>query len=281
MRLILAERKKYMSCKSLVAGLLLTAITVAVFITYAHSTATSNAADSQNALQSSTMSVDDGSGPRSLALQPEAFKLMRRIGGERFKSKASPVAVLQGVVQTGTDRQNVQIIRSQINSGERVEISVVGAVAPLSWDATSGARTSAGVLDLANRTLLERLTFDSADQFILAQLRGAGYYVVTRNVRPDDAAEDYAGPLWDVVRVDDPEQDVQKKPLSGWRLYYINNKTGLIDRVVSDSQGDRIEANFSGWTDRSGEKFPSAITWTTQGKTVMSFNLTNVSFVVQ
>lgn len=270
-----------MSRKLLVVGLLCIAIAVTVFITYARARSSSKTVDSPHALQTTATDVNNGLPTRSLALQPEAFKLSRRIGGERFKSKTPAVVIMQGVLSTGTNRQNIQISRVQNNKGERVEVSLEGSLAPLSWDPTSGVRTSAGVLDLANRTVLERLTFDSADEFILAQLRGASYYVVARNVRPDDAADDYSGPLWDVVRLDDPEQDVQKKPLSGWRLYYISNQTGLIDKIVCDSQGDRIEANFSDWTERSGEKFPSAITWTTHGQTLMSFNLTDVSFVAQ
>jgi hypothetical protein len=223
------------------------------------------------------------SGPeaRNLALQPEAFKLSRRIGDARFKAKTPLALVVQGVLSTGTNRQNIQLSRYQSDEGERVEVLVAGAVAPLSWDATSGARTTAGVLDLPNHALLERLTFDSVDEFILAQLRGASYSTVARNVRPDGAPDDYAGPLWDVVRVDDPEQDQQKKPLSAWRLYYINTRTGLIDRIVCDLQGERIEANFSDWTEQSGEKFPSAITWTSNGRTLMTFNVANVSYVAQ
>jgi hypothetical protein len=270
-----------MSRKLIVVGFVCTAIAaVSVFITYARSRPTSKHVDSQSPPQSTAGDVNDASQTRSLALQPEAFKLSRRVGGERFKAKTPVVLIVQGVLSTGTIRQNVRLSRYQTDQGERVEVSLAGAPS-LSWDAASGARTSAGVLDLANRLLLERLTFDSADEFILAQLRGASYYVVARNVRPDDAADDYSGALWDVVRIDDTEQDEQKKPFSAWRLYYINTRTGMIDRIVCDARGDRIEANFSDWTDRSGEKSPSAITWTSHGQTLMSFNLTNVSFVAQ
>jgi hypothetical protein len=235
---------------------------------------------SQGAVQNiSTSALPNGPETRNLAMQPEAFKLSRRIGGERFRSKTPAALIMQGVLSNGTNRQNVQLSRYQNENGERVEVALEGAPSSLSWDATSGARATTGVLDSNNRALLERLTFDSADEFILAQLRGASYYVVARNVRPDDARDDYSGAIWDVVRVDDPELDQQKKPLSAWRLYYINTKTGLIDKVVCDSQGDRVEANFSDWTDRSGEKFPAAITWSRNGRTLMSFTLTNVSFL--
>jgi hypothetical protein len=185
------------------------------------------------------------------------------------------------VLATGTERQSIQISRYRDASGERVELNLASGSKLLSWDAASGARAAVGTLDLTDRAVLERLIFDSADQFILAQLRGASYQVVTRNLRPDDAPDNYAGPLWDLIRVDDPQTDEQKRPLSKWRIYYVNSITGMIDKVVSQHQGERIEADFSGWTDRAGEKSPSTITWTSHGKTLMTLNVTNVSLVDQ
>jgi hypothetical protein len=217
----------------------------------------------------------------NLKRQPQAVRLLRRVGGQRFTVKTPPTLLVTGVLSTGSDRQEIQIARSQDASGERVEVVLAGGSKLLSWEAASGARTSVGTLDLTDRAVLERLTFDSADQFILAQLRGASYQVVARNLRPDDAPDNYAGPLWDLIRIDDPEADEQKRPLSKWRIYYVNSITGLIDKVVSQQQGERIEADFTGWTDRAGEKSPSTITWTSQGKALMTLNVTNVSLVAQ
>jgi len=217
----------------------------------------------------------------ALALQPEALKLSRRLGGQRFNSKTRPALIIQGVVGIEADRHQVQMVRYPSAQGERVEVVLASRATVLSWDATSGARSSLGALDVIDRTLLERLIFDSADQFILGQLRGASYYVVARNVRPDDAPDNYSGPLWNVVRLDDPEPDEQKRPLSRWRLYYLNTTTGLIDKIVCDSNGERIEATFSDWTERAGEKVPSTIIWSSNGKTVMTFTLTNASVAAQ
>jgi hypothetical protein len=128
---------------------------------------------------------------------------------------------------------------------------------------------------------MERLVFDSPDQFVLAQLRGASYFVMGRNVRPDNAGENYSGPLWNIVRVSDPEIDEGRRPLSKWRLYYINTATGLIDRIESEVDGERTVAEFSGWTDVNGEKVPTEITWTKQGQRLMHFRLTNFSHLAQ
>lgn len=215
---------------------------------------------------------------RSLSLQPEALKLAKRIGGQRFKSRKGATVVMQGVLQTEGDTHHVTVIRRQTDDGERVEVNFGGGRASLAWASDAGPQSSSNEkLSQSERTLLERLIYDSADQFVLAQLRGASYSLVIRNLRPDDAPDDYAGPLWDVVRVDDPEPDEQKRPLSSWRLYYLNRTTGLIDKVVSEVSGERIEAQLSEWTERNGEKSPASITWSRGGQTIATFNLINVS----
>ena len=55
---------------------------------------------------------------------------------------------------------------------------------------------------------------DPPDQFVLAQLRGSSYYTVARNVRPAGATDGYAGPLWNVVRIDEGN-DQEERLLRG------------------------------------------------------------------
>ncbi len=88
-------------------------------------------------------------------------------------------------------------------------------------------------------------------------------------------ADNYSGPFWDIVRVDDPDAGPQKNPLSKWRLYYLNSQTGLIDKVVSEIHGERVETSFADWVEQAGEKFPSRITWTRHDRTIMELKLSN------
>lgn len=212
---------------------------------------------------------------RNLSLQPEAFNLGRRLG-KRFSPGNREQSVLVGTLTLGSERRNVQIMRKQTDDGERIEIAIPGSHGPLTWDATQGA-LSGDEGGGSDRDLIERLALDSPDQFVLAQLRGASYYTIARNVRPEGADDGYAGPLWNIVRVDDSSRDEQKRPRSPWRLYYINTSTGLIDRIVSEMGGVRFEAALSGWTEVGGEKVPGEVTWTSQGQTIMQFRLVNFS----
>lgn len=220
--------------------------------------------------------IQTRSGPsaRNLSLQPEAFKFSRRIGN-RFMAAERDSSVLTGSLTIGTSQQVVTIIRRQTDTGEKVEIAFGSSLPFVTWSDAEGAKAATGSLSDAQRVLIERLAFDSPDQFVLAQLRGASYYTVARDVRDgDDAGDDnYSGPLWDIVRVEDANEDLEKKPLSEWRLYYINSKTGLIDKAVCELRGERIEAVFSDWADVAGEKTPSHIIWNSNGNPLMEFTL--------
>lgn len=214
---------------------------------------------------------------RNLSLQPGAFNLGRRVG-QRFSSSQREQSVLLGTLTTGTEQRGVNITRKQTDNGEQVEINLAGSRGLLSWDAETGPLSSGARATGSERELIERLVLDSPDQFVLAQLRGASYYTVARNVRPaEEASDGYTGALWDIVRIDDPQRDAERKPESSWRLYYINARTGVIDKIVSELRGERIEAVFSDWREENGRKVPGRITWMRQGQELMQYRLTSFS----
>lgn len=217
---------------------------------------------------------------RNLSLQPEAFNLGRRLG-QRFSSRTRELSTFTGILTVGTNQTLVTTVRGQTANGERVEIYVASSPTAFTWDANQGALVGTSRATGSDRDLIERLVFDSPDQFLLAQLRGASYYTIARNARPTSAPDNYAGPLWNVVRLDDPERDPQIRPRSPWRIYYINTTTGLIDKTVCQVDGDTIEAVFAGWVEISGEKVPGEITWLRRGELLMQYQLTNFSHVQQ
>ena len=121
---------------------------------------------------------------------------------------------------------------------------------------------------------------DSADQFVLAQLRGAAYYNTARLVRPVEAGGDdiYTGPVWNVVRLSEPAGVTRIRPQSLWRLYYINSATGLVDKVLSQEQGQIVTAELSGWANQGGETVPTHIAWKLNNQIVMDLAITNVTY---
>jgi hypothetical protein len=215
---------------------------------------------------------------RNLSLQPEALVVARSLG-TRFGHGNRAQSTVVGNLTIGTETRMVRTVRTQTDDGEQIEIDTAGRGGVLTWDSKSGALSGTARAHGPDRELIERLVFDSPDQFVLAQLRGASYFTVARNVRSADAGENYRGPLWNIVRVSDPEKDESKAAQSRWRLYYIDAATGLIDRIESEVNGRRIIAEFSGWTEQNGQKVPTAITWKQDGQTVMQYRITSFGHV--
>ena len=217
---------------------------------------------------------------RNLSLQPEAFNMARRLGS-RFGATKREVSIAVGTLTIGSDQRQVQTKRVQTDSGEQVEVKIAGSSDTLTWDASSGSLSSGRQANGSDRDVIERLVFDSPDQFVLGQLRGSSYFMVARNVRPAGAGDNYQGPLWNIVRVSDPELDEARRLQSRWRLYYLNTTSGLIERVESVVDGQRIVAEFSVWTNIAGEQVPGRIVWTSQGRTLMEYQLANFSHAQQ
>ncbi len=208
---------------------------------------------------------------RNLSLQPEAAKLSKRLG-QRFIGSDSDASVTIGEITTGETRIPARVLRKQDERGESVEISVNAR--SLVWNALHGAKSD-GPLTEFDRSLIERLVFDSADAFVLGQLRGASYQVIGKNVRADlGGADNYSGPLWTVVRVSYTGAD-GAKPENVTRVFYIDSRTGLIDKVISEVGGEEIEAILGGWSTQDGESFPSLVRWSIGGRQVMEFKVIN------
>ena len=210
---------------------------------------------------------------RNLSLQPEAFKVSRRLG-TRFNPKAGGSTITSGTLLVGTEQQTATIIRRQTDDGESVDVVLRGRT--LRWNAREGLGGPSSPT-AAERLLAEQLILDSPDQFVLAQLRGASYFVVARNVRPADAGDGYAGPLWTLVRVDEPKQSENAQPLSTWRIYYINAQSGLPDRIEYQVNGEEIRTDFLEWAEQNGENSPSRVTWSIAGRVVMEYQTTSVT----
>jgi len=215
-----------------------------------------------------------------LSFQPEPNKIRRQLG-QRFQSPGRETAVRVGTLTIGGQTQPIRIVRTQDEQdGEQVMITLNNNQKALTWNPREGAQSAGAPPQAAERGAIERLALDSPDQFILAQTRGASYFTIARSVRPEEAgdAESYSGPVWDLVRVAEPEDGTTSKPINLWRIYYVNSATGLIDRIFYDDQGQSVTVEFLGWANLEGEMEPSLIRWTRGGQVTMELSLTNVSY---
>lgn len=213
-------------------------------------------------------------GPRSLFLQPEALRVSRRLG-KRFDRSSRAITTSAGTLTFAGTQQPLTLVRRQTETGEDVELVLENR--GLTWSDKEGTKAGSSRVTDAERLLVERLILDCPEQFVLAQLRGASYFTVARNVRPTDANDGYNGPLWNLVRVDEPQTADNLRALSTWRIYYINVQTGLPDRVEYQLNEQEVKAEFLAWSETQGERTPSHIRWSSGGQTVMEYQVTNVS----
>lgn len=214
------------------------------------------------------------SGRRNVSLQPEAVSVSRRLG-RRFNASSRAVSSSSGNLAIRGVEQPITIVRNQTDSGETVQLLL--GTRSFSWSEREGLKSFSGLATDVERLLIEQMVFDSPEQFVLAQLRGASYFTVARNVRPTDAVDGYSGALWNLVRVNEPPAEENLKPLIPWRIYYINVQTGLPDRVEYQLDGKEIRAEFLDWTEAQGEKTAALVRWSSDGQTIMEYRATSVS----
>lgn len=214
-----------------------------------------------------------------LALQPEADRMRRRLG-QRLAASGRELLVMTGTLSVGAEQHAVRIVRSQEEEGERVGIALDGETTSLTWSSAEGARAANRTAIGDTRALIERIALDSPDQFVLAQLRGASYFNLAWGVKPAEAGDfdNYTGPLWNLVRIGEPQRETISKPQSLWRVYYINASTGMIDKIVSEEQGATIEAELSGWVRQAGEMMPTNMKWSRAGQLIMELSFNNVAY---
>ena len=196
--------------------------------------------------------------------------------GKRFTGSGRELSVLDGMLTTGTLQQRVRIMRRQDDDDEALSISVGAGPPSLAWSGRQGALSNNRAAAGTERSLIERLALDGPDQFVLAQLRGASYFIIARNV--PQASGDYVGPTWDLVRVGEPESGISIPPLSAVRVYYINSTSGLIEKVISREPEGEVTAEILAWSQVGDELVPSHTRWLLKGQVVMDLSLSAASF---
>jgi hypothetical protein len=223
----------------------------------------------------------NGSGNHSM--QPEALRLSRALG-KRLKERGGVESQSTGTLTIGGEHRQVHITRRKSDAGESLEVALTGGGSgrtTFMWEAEGGVKTSdpRAVTD-TERLLVERIVHDSPDYFVLAQLRGASYYTVARQVRPAEAGDDdaYTGPTWDIVSVREPalsaNGDTQQPRV---RLFYINTATNLIDRVITPGgeASTEVVAEVAQWEERQGERVPARIVWKSGAEVLMEYRQTS------
>jgi hypothetical protein len=143
---------------------------------------------------------------------------------------------------------------------------------------TSGSN---GAPQGADLQLLEFLVWDSIEFFIAGQANGAATRVLGDRFRLDDGrAPGYAGPFYDVLKVDEnftSSTGISRRPT----IYYLNSETGLPERVVYDhpsKEKTRVIIEFTNWLTVGDQKLPGKATRRENGMTTEEIIITHALF---
>ena len=126
--------------------------------------------------------------------------------------------------------------------------------------------------------LIETIMRDSMEHFIAGQARGDATFHLGDMFRADDGSnENYTGPFHDILRVDDAfetPEGTKTRPT----LFYLNSRTGLLEKIVYEREEGKIEVQFGEWITIANQKTPGRIIWKENGSVTNQLVITQVAF---
>lgn len=126
--------------------------------------------------------------------------------------------------------------------------------------------------------LIETIVRDSVEHFIAGQARGDATFHLGDMFRADDGSnQNYEGPFHDILRVDDAfetPEGTKTRPT----LFYLNSRTGLLEKIVYDREEEKIEVEFGAWLTIASQKTPGRIVWKENGSVTNQLVITQVAF---
>ena len=136
----------------------------------------------------------------------------------------------------------------------------------------------AGSLSEEDLRLIETLVRDSVEHFIAGQARGDATFHLGDMFRADDGSnQNYDGPFHDILRVDDAfetAEGTKTRPT----LFYLNSRTGLLEKIVYERGEGKIEVEFGEWLTITSQKTPGRITWKENGSVTNQLVITQLAF---
>lgn len=200
--------------------------------------------------------------------------------GDRFESPGRARCILAGTLtrRTGATRVSTPVVVvREFPDKLRFEEQTLSGIRVLGHDGTRswGSRG----LSEEDAILVEELARDSLERFITSQAMGEATLHLGDMFRMDDGTEaTYAGPFYDILRVDDNFAESASRPT----LYYLNSRTGLPERIVYQRNAGgtavKVEVEFSEWITVTGQKLPRSTVWKEDGVVVAELVISQAVF---
>ena len=160
--------------------------------------------------------------------------------GNRFESPAQGRSMVTATLTRSKGEPRQFTIIRELPDKLRIEETVLTTQRTIGHD---GNRpwARAGSLSAEDLLLIETIVRDSVEHFIAGQARGDATFHLGDMFRADDGSnQNYDGPFHDILRVDDAfetPEGTKTRPT----LFYLNSRTGLLEKIVYEREEGRIE----------------------------------------
>jgi hypothetical protein len=145
----------------------------------------------------------------------------------------------------------------------------------------NNARKNGNSLSRRDEDLIETLTHDSVEHFLISQLDGAATRFLGSRFRLDDGtATNYEGPFYDLYETSELIK-VGREIRRQTKVYYFNSDTHLLERVKyqvrRDDLATEVEVRLNNWHEVQGQKLPGEIVRLENNMLVLTFTITSTS----
>lgn len=194
--------------------------------------------------------------------------------GDRFESPGRARSILTGAFVRhvgGTQVSAPMVLLREFPDKVRFEVQTASGLRVLGHDGRQSWSQDSSI-SREDAALVEELVTDSVEHFITGQATGDATFHLGDMFRLNDSSDaEYAGPFYDILRVDDTFRNssgLRARPT----LFYLNSRTGLPERIVYELPGEgattRVEVEFGEWFTVAGQKLPRRTAWKKGGALV-------------
>jgi hypothetical protein len=209
-------------------------------------------------------------------LRPQLHAVLSALG-DRLEKPGKERLTLNGTITKAESQQAIPVkVVREFPGKLRLEEQINGQTRVTVFN-SNGAQRSGDALNRRDEDLIEMLTHDSAEHFLIVQLGGAATRFLGPRFRLDDGtATDYEGPFYDLYETSEMIK-VGSEVRRQTKVYYFNSDTHLLERVryrLADSLTE-VEVRLNNWREVQGQKLPGEIVRLENDAPVLTFTITS------
>lgn len=211
-------------------------------------------------------------------LRPQLQAALGALGDRLEKPGKERLTLTGTIIKSGRQQAIPVLLVWEFPGRLRLEEQVDGQRNVTVYNGNS-ARRNGNALSRREEDLIETLTYDSVEHFLISQLDGAAIRFLGSRFRLDDGtATNYEGPFYDLYETSELIK-VGREIRRQTKVYYFNSNTNLLERVKyqvrRDGLATLVEVRLNNWREVQGQKLPGEIVRLENDTPVLRFTITS------